>query len=133
MNQATRYQIKSRNKGPTKKLNCPVLFAVRKMYLFPEFPVENDSKRNRGSVANKIRAKLLKIKKETCTCHNNPDENDIESSQRHIPGKLQFLTKLPGTSFHNHDVSKAANFMKIQLKKLGSKGVELMSHKKPVS
>eukprot|EP00111_Clytia_hemisphaerica_P004917 TCONS_00014140-protein len=131
MNQATRYQIKSRNKGPTKKLNCPVLFAVRKMYLFPEFPVENDSKRNRGSVANKIRAKLLKIKKETCTCHISTDENDLQSNQQHIPGKLQFLTKLPGTSFHNHDVSKAANFMKIQLKKLGSKGVEMMSYKKP--
>ena len=141
MNQATRFQIKSRNKGPSKKLDCPVLFAVRKMYFFPEYPLETDTKRNRGNIAAKIRARLAKIKKETCNCEK---KGEIESEQqtssvssstrtgRPLPGKLEFLTRLPGTSAHNHDVSKAANFMKLQLKKLGSKGVEMMQLKKPV-
>jgi len=137
MNQATRFQIKSRNKGPSKKLDCPVLFAVRKMYFFPEFPLSVDTKRNRGNIAAKIRARLTKIKKEICHCYTNSEsESDQQTSSaknsRPLPGKLEFLTRLPGTSSHNHDVSKAANFMKLQLKKLGSKGLEMMQQKKPV-
>lgn len=128
LNQATRFQIKSRNKGPSKKLDCPVLFAVRKMYVFPEYPLENDTKRNRAMVAQKIRARLARIKKEKCQC----EQKECDDATMELPGRVEYLTKLPGTCSHNHDVSKAANFMKLQLKKLGTRGIQMIQTKKPV-
>lgn len=130
MNQATRFQIKSRNKGPSKKLDCPVLFAVRKMYFFPEYPLEVDSKRNRALVAQKIRARLARIKKEKCECCNKECADDRMPNE--LPGRVEYLTKLPGANCHNHDVTKAASFMKLQLKKLGTKGMHIIQTKKQV-
>lgn len=130
LNQATRFQIKSRNKGPSKKLDCPVIFAVRKIYVFPEYPLENDTKRNRALIAQKIRARLARIKKEKCTCEaKEAEESEVTSND--LPGRVEYLTKLPGTGAHNHDVTKAANFMKLRLKKLGTRGI-LVQNKKPV-
>ena len=47
-------------------------------------------------------------------------------------GRLQFLAKFPGTSDHNHDFSQAANLMKAQLKRLGTKGMQMLRKKQPV-
>ena len=134
LNQATRYQIKSRNKGPSKKLDCPVLFACRKMYFFPEYPIEVDTKRSRAMVAAKLRSRLAEIKEEKCRCTiKQGDENVIrpeEYSDPTLPGRLQYLTRFPYSSEHNHDVMKAAEIMKLLLKKHGQKGVQMM---KPAS
>ncbi|XP_057295311.1 squamous cell carcinoma antigen recognized by T-cells 3-like isoform X2 [Hydractinia symbiolongicarpus] len=132
LNQATRFQIKSRNKGPSKKLDCPVLFAVRKLYFFPEYPLETNTKRNRALVAQKLRGKLTQIKKEICTCTHKEsgDNTSTENDSSNILGKLEYFTRFPPNNEHNHDVAKAANFMKLQLKKHGSKGVEIMQTKK---
>lgn len=102
------------------------------MYIFPEFPLKEDTKRNRTVVAQKLKKELFKIKSDVCKCkdvqsnvHQNPDNQVI--------GKLEYLTRFPSDTLHNHDVSKAANFMKLQLRKLGSKGIEILQVKKSVS
>ncbi|XP_065663272.1 squamous cell carcinoma antigen recognized by T-cells 3 isoform X3 [Hydra vulgaris] len=123
LNQATRIQIKSRNKGPSKKLDCPVLFAVRKLYFFPEYPLENDTKRNRALIAQNLRAHLAKIKLEKCVCVKS-DDNYENIALTNLPGKLEFLTRFPPNNEHNHSVAKAASFIKLQMKKLVSKATE---------
>lgn len=106
------------------------------MYFFPEYPLQTDSKRNRALIAQKIRNRLSRIKLEVCSCQCVINEDNIlteKTSNNGLPGKLEYLTRLPPNADHNHDVHKAANFMKLQLKKHGSKGIEIIQNKKVVS
>ena len=108
------------------------MFAVRKLYFFPEYPLETDTKRNRALIAQNLRARLAKIKLEKCICLKS-NENYENLSLSNIPGKLEFLTRFPPNNEHNHSVAKAASFIKLQMKKLGSKSTENIALKKTVS
>ena len=52
---------------PSKKLNCPVQFSVKKLYLFPEYTISKDTSWQRSSTSKKIKLVLqqLSIKKAT--------------------------------------------------------------------
>lgn len=126
LNQASRSKIKTRDKGPTKKLDCPVLLVVRKLYIFPEYPIQKDTKKNRQTIAQKIRQELLQIKKQKCDCKFTTSIGELilsQTSGKLPPGKLEFLTRFPMTSLHNHDITKAANAIKLQSKRQSFKGI----------
>ena len=46
----------------SKKLDCPVTFTVKKIYLFPEYKIVKDTKWNRTTAAKKIKHLLSEIK-----------------------------------------------------------------------
>lgn len=126
LNQASRSKIKTRDKGPTKKLDCPVLLVVRKLYIFPEYQIQKDTKKNRQTIAQKIRKELLQIKKQKCDCKFTTSIGELVLSQttgKPPPGKLEFLTRFPMTSLHNHDITKAANAIKLQSKRQSFKRI----------
>ena len=50
---------------PTKKMNCPVTFHVKKLSRFPEFKITTDTKWNRTVASRNLRSALEKIKQST--------------------------------------------------------------------
>ena len=73
---------------PSKKLNCPVQFSLKKLYRFPEYKISKDTSWQRSSASKKIKPvlKQLSIKKAT--------------SDDKVPGYLEYVTKFPkGHSF----------------------------------
>ena len=68
---------------PSKKLNCPVQFSVKKLYRFPEYKISKDTSWQRSSTSKKIKLVLqqLSIKKATTV-----DK---------VPGYLEYVTKFP--------------------------------------
>ncbi|XP_057316143.1 uncharacterized protein LOC130657191 isoform X1 [Hydractinia symbiolongicarpus] len=70
----------------TKKLDCPVVFSVKKLLLFPGYKIEKDSKWNRTVASKKLKGALVKY-------HMKDDQLTIES-------RLQYITTFPtGTIF----------------------------------
>ena len=67
---------------PSKKLNCPVQFSVKKLYRFPEYKISKDTSWQRSSTSKKIKLVLqqLSIKK--------------AASDDKVPGYL-YVTKFP--------------------------------------
>ena len=73
---------------PSKKLNCPVQFSVKKLYRFPEYKISKDTSWQRSSTSKKIKLVLqqLSIKKAT--------------TDDKVPGYLEYVTRFPkGHSF----------------------------------
>ena len=73
---------------PSKKLNCPVQFSVKKLYRFPEYKISKDTSWQKSSTSKKIKLVLqqLSIKKAT--------------TDDKVPGYLEYVTKFPkGHSF----------------------------------
>lgn len=55
--------IKSRKLAqPSKKLDCPVYFTVKKLFCFPEFSIEKDTNWQRSSKSKEIKPMLLSMK-----------------------------------------------------------------------
>ena len=44
---------------PTKKLNCPVTFQVKKLFHFPEFKIDTDTKWNRSLASKKLKKFII--------------------------------------------------------------------------
>ena len=80
---------------PTKKLDCPVQFQVKKIIRFPEFRIESDTKWNRTVASKKIKsyfAELSKIK------HGEGIEvikNESSDHSERTIGKLEYITRFP--------------------------------------
>ena len=68
---------------PSKKLNCPVQFSVKKLYRFPEYKISKDTSWQRSSTSKKIKLFLqqLSIKKAT--------------TDDKVSGYLEYVTKFP--------------------------------------
>ena len=68
---------------PSKKLNCPVQFSVKKLCRFPEYKISKDTSWQRSSTSKKIKLVLqqLSIKKAT--------------TDDKFPGYLEYVTKFP--------------------------------------
>ena len=58
---------------PTKKLDCPVTFHVKKLFRFPEFKIDADTKWNRSVASKKLRNSLEQIQTSVSTEQNNQD------------------------------------------------------------
>ena len=52
---------------PTKKLDCPVTFHIKKLYKFPTFEIKNDTKWSRSLGSQKIRTFLKDIQNPSLT------------------------------------------------------------------
>ena len=72
---------------PTKKLDCPVKFHVKKIFRFPEFKVEKDTKWNRSVASKKLREYLEELRTD------NPIDKEKKSSTN--TGHLEFVTCFP--------------------------------------
>ena len=74
--------IKSRKLAqPTKKLDCPVRFSVKKLYRFPEYKIFKDTSWQRSNTSKKIKNILTQLR--------------LDSSSEVIPGYLEYVTKFP--------------------------------------
>ena len=67
---------------PSKKLNCPVQFSVKKLCRFPEYKISKDTSWQRSSTSKKIKLVLqqLSIKKAT--------------TDDKVPGYLEYVKKV---------------------------------------
>ena len=73
--------IKSRKLAqPTKKLDCPVRFSVKKLYRFPEYKIFKDTSWQRSNTSKKIKSVLRKLN---------------SSNSEGVPGYLEYVTKFP--------------------------------------
>ena len=68
---------------PSKKVGCPVTFAVKKIYSFPEYKISADTKHQRTNVSKKLRDILSNILK---SCEEK------KSRDLKLPGQLQYIT-----------------------------------------
>ena len=75
---------------PTKNLNCIVTSHVKKLFFFPEFKIDTDSKWNRYLASKKLRNSLEQIQMLVSTVQNNP-ENTTKSKSGH----LEYVTRFP--------------------------------------
>ena len=74
--------IKSRKLAqPTKKLDCPVSFSVKKLYRFPEYKIFKDTSWQRSNTSKKIKNILTHLR--------------LDSNSEDIPGYLEYVTKFP--------------------------------------
>ena len=71
---------------PSKKVGCPVTFAVKKIYSFPEYKISIDTKRQRTNASIKLRDILSNIRK---SCEEK------KSRDFKLPGQLQYITCFP--------------------------------------
>ena len=71
---------------PSKKVGCPVTFAVKKIYSFPEHKISADTKRQRTNASIKLRDILSNILK---SCEEK------KSRDFKLPGQLQYITCFP--------------------------------------
>ena len=71
---------------PSKKVGCPVTFAVKKIYSFPEYKISTDTKRQRTNASIKLRDILSNIRK---SCEEK------KSRDFKLPGQLQYITCFP--------------------------------------
>ena len=77
--------LKSRRLAqPTKKLNCPVKFTVKKIYRFPEYKISKDNNWQRSNKSKDIKARLAYFKKDS-----------KENLKFDIPGTLEYVTQFP--------------------------------------
>ena len=67
---------------PSKKVGCPVTFAVKKIYSFPEHKISADTKRQRTNASIKLRDILSNILK---SCEEK------KSRDFRLPGQLQYI------------------------------------------
>ncbi|XP_057290826.1 uncharacterized protein LOC130613509 [Hydractinia symbiolongicarpus] len=81
----------------TKKLDCPVVFSVKKLLLFPGYKIEKDSKWNRTVASKKLKGALVKY-------HMKDDQLTIES-------RLQYITTFPTETHSNHNMGEAAGLI----------------------
>ena len=71
---------------PSKKVGCPVTFAVKKIYSFPEHKISADTKRQRTNASVKLRDILSNILKSS---------EEKKSRDFKLAGKLQYITCFP--------------------------------------
>ena len=71
---------------PPKKIGCPVTFAVKRIYSFPEHKISADTKRQRTNASIKLRDILSNI-------HKSCEENNSRDFK--LPGQLQYITCFP--------------------------------------
>ena len=68
---------------PTKKLDCPVTFHVKKIFRFPEFKIDTNAKWNQSVASKKLRNSLELIQTSVSTEQNN-QENSTKSKLCHL-------------------------------------------------
>ena len=79
--------IKTKKRAqPSKNVGCPVTFAVKKIYSFPEYKISADTKRQRTNASIKLRDILSNTLK-SCEEKKSRDFN--------LPGQLQYITCFP--------------------------------------
>ena len=81
---------------PTKKVGCPVSMCCKKIYIFPKCSIAKDTKRNRTTMANKLRQKFTLILQES---------NMAEKASKESPGELGslvYLTKFADSREHRY-------------------------------
>ena len=71
---------------PSKKVGCPVTFAVKKIYSFPEYKILADTERQRTNASIKLRDILSNILK---SCEEK------KSRDFKVPRELQYITCFP--------------------------------------
>lgn len=62
---------------PTKKLDCPVVFNVKKIFRFPKFKIDHDTKWNRSVASKQLRNILM------------------SKESQPVEGHLEFITRFP--------------------------------------
>lgn len=79
----------------TKKLDCPVTFNVKKLFLFPEYKIKNDTKWNRTVASKKLKSAL-----------ENYQAKHSKSALESF-GYLEYVTTFPTDPHSNHNMGAA--------------------------
>ena len=84
---------------PTKRLDCAVTFDVKKLFRFPEFKIDTDTKCNRSVASKKRRNSLEQIQTSVSTGQNNQKKYDKIKSKPHgicyeIPFKTYLINRM---------------------------------------
>ena len=101
---------------PSKKLDCPVKFSAKKLFLFPSFKIEKDTKRNRTETSKKLKEQLTSIKRrlqeKSITKEEKCEEFDTKNKgDKPEPsiGILKYVFRFPASDSHrNHHTGRVA-------------------------
>ena len=91
---------------PSKKMDCPVKFSTKKIFTFPYFKIEKDTKRKRTEASQKLKEYLSSFTSMTNVKCENKESVKLEVKDM---SQLQYLVKLPTDSIHKyHHTGRAA-------------------------
>ena len=97
---------------PTKKMNCPVKFTVKKIITFPSYSIEKDTKRRRTESSYSLRKHLVNIKSLnnlTASKHEKLVGDVTFDEEKFKPPILQYIVRLPKNERHVfHHTGRAA-------------------------
>ena len=63
---------------PTKKLDCPLVFTVKKLLQFPEYKIEKNTQRKRTEMAAKLKKEITAL---------SSAENDLKTFEKNEENK----------------------------------------------
>ena len=79
---------------PTKTLDCPVTFHFKKLFRFPEFKIDTNTKWNRSVASQKLRNLLEQIQTSVLT-----EQNKQENMTKSKLGHLEYVTRFPSKKY----------------------------------
>ena len=100
---------------PSKKMDCPVIFTVKKMFCFPEFKIIKDTKRNRTEASRQLKQYISEQKQlfeETVSvsCKTENKQSIKMESEKEF-GYLKFIVKPPIGGHKYHHIGRAAGLI----------------------
>ena len=84
---------------PTKKLDCPLVFTVKKLLRFPEYKIQKNTQQKRTEIVAKIKKEITALSfakngQETLT-KDEENKNSIKAL-----GRLEYICKFPDPNSH---------------------------------
>ena len=117
------YAVKSRKRRqPSKKMDCPAHFSVKKVLYFPEYKLSGkESKRKQDDVKKQLRTSLINLKALIDSESTEMNEIDFSISNKRVSSQeisasmqvlLQYITIFPALSAHKfHHQGQAAGLI----------------------
>ena len=93
---------------PTKKLDCPLVFTVKKLLRFPEYRIQKNTQRNRTEMAAKLKKEITALSSAKNDLPTFTKDEENKNSIKPL-GRLEYICKFPDPNGHeNHHVGEAA-------------------------
>ena len=93
----------------TKKLDCPLVFTVKKLLLFPEYKIKKThTQRKRTEMAAKLKKEITTLSSAKNDLETFTKDKENKNSINAL-GRLEYICKFPDPNGHeNHHVGEAA-------------------------
>ena len=111
---------------PTKKLDCPLVFTVKKLLPFPEYKVKKNTQRKGTKMAAKLKKEITALSSAKNDLERFTKDEENKNSIKPL-GRLEYICKFPDPNGHeNHHVGEAATISE----PLDERVVEFLKDKK---